>query len=86
MLTQGVGYGFGRLSCVHIRVGTSLVLRHELGCFVFTTIFEHLNCLTHSKQTRTLFCFCSFNFSCPILQKDNFVKQFFYCIVLSHEI
>ena len=44
MLTRGVGYGLGRLSCVHIRVGTSLVVSHELGSFMFSLIhiYHHI--------------------------------------------
>ena len=32
--------------------------------------------------TNLLVCFCSFDFSCPVLEKDNFVKHL--CIVLSY--
>ena len=43
--------GLGWLSCVHIRVGTSLVLRPELGCFVFSLI----------QTFFLLYCFVSLN-------------------------
>ena len=33
------------------------------------------------KISNFFVCFCSFDLSCPILEKDNFIK-FFYCIVM----
>ena len=38
------------------------------------------------KISNFLMCFCSFDFSCPIPEKDNVINFFLYCIVLSYYI
>ena len=34
------------------------------------------------KISNLLICFCSFDFSCPILKKDNFIEMLYKCLVL----
>ena len=32
---------------------------------------------THIKISNLLICFCRFDFSCPILEKDNFIENMY---------
>ena len=36
------------------------------------------------KISKLLVYYCNFDFSCPVLEKDNFINFFLYCIVLSY--
>ena len=42
------------------------------GCNVFTGLIAE----------GILICFCSFDFSCPIFKKDNFIEMLYNCLVL----
>ena len=47
-------------------------------------VFEYnlyLKAAVSIKISNLLFCFCSFDFSCPILEKENVIENL--CIVLS---
>ena len=52
----------------------------ESFCQLFSFIFNQAAAVI--KISNLLICFCSFDLSCPILEKDSFIEH--YCIVLSH--
>ena len=50
----------------------------------FNNILNFCQAAISVKICNLLICFCSFDLSCPILEKDNFINKFVYCIVLSY--
>ena len=45
-----------------------------------------LCCFCQAAISNLLICFCSFDLSCPTLEKDNFIKNVLYCIVLFNRV
>ena len=54
--------------------------------FITTLNIHFCQAAVSIKKSNLLICFCSFDSSCRILEKDNFIKKNVYCIVLAYKI
>ena len=48
---------------------------------MYYTIKKNIQAAVASKISNLIICFCSFDLSCPILEKDNFIEKLIYCLV-----
>ena len=71
---------------VHLSFVKSLTCSFSL-CILHTSysyviILHHFSQPSVSVKVSVLVCFCSFDLSCSVLEKDNFIKKnILYCLV-----
>ena len=60
------------------------LLRQDSATYKFSIIKQNFQATISVKISKLFICFCNFYLSCPILEKENFIKQIVHYIVLSY--